>query len=257
MIMPASSFAVDTFHKAVSIESFGDVRHRVDSFDWEGVGLSLDQYGNALLPRLLTRAECRALVELYADDALYRTRVVMSHHGFGSGEYKYFRYPLPDLIDRLRTAFYPHLAPIANRWNEAMRISVRFPDEHAAFIRRCHKAGQTRPTPLMLQYGAQDYNCLHQDLYGEHVFPIQVAILLSQPDKDFNGGEFVMIEQSSARAPRADVVPLTQGDAVAFTVNVRPVTGKRGVSRVAMRHGVSRVLSGRRYTVGIIFHDSI
>lgn len=197
-----------------------------------------------------------ALAALYERGALYRARIVMARHGFGRGEYKYFGYPLPDIISDLRTTLYPHLAPIANRWNEAMRVDVSFPDDHAGFIRRCRAAGQTRPTPLMLKYGPGDYNCLHQDLYGEHVFPIQVAILLSQPDKDFSGGEFIMTEQSSNQSPRADVVALDQGDAVVFAVNTRPVPGKRGFRRVTMRHGVSQIISGRRQTVGIIFHDA-
>jgi hypothetical protein len=224
--------------------------------NWGAIESSLDQHGNAVLPELLTPAQCQALAQLYPCEAIFRTRIVMSRHGFGSGEYKYFSYPLPGIIDGLRSAIYPYFAPIANRWNEAMRFDVRFPDKHADFIGRCHMAGQVRPTPLMLKYGPGDYNCLHQDLYGEHVFPIQVAILLSQPGKDFSGGEFIMTEQSSGRSTQADVVALNQGDAVAFTVNMRPVPGKRGVSRATMRHGVSRVLSGGRYTVGIIFHDA-
>ena len=250
--IPAGQIADEAFSAAQP----NDIQLRVNAFDWNAAAHSLDQYGNAVLPRLLTPEECRAVAALYPNDALYRSRIVMSRHGFGRGEYKYFRYPLPEMIARLRSAIYPHLVPIANRWNEAMRIAVRFPDAHADFIRRCHEAGQTRPTPLLLEYGPDDYNCLHQDLYGEHVFPIQAAILLSQPGKDFEGGEFVMTAQSSGRPARADIVALDQGDAVVFTVNTRPVPGKRGLSRLAMRHGVSRVLSGRRHTVGIIFHDA-
>lgn len=234
----------------------GDISRRVAALDWQHAEQALDQYGNAVLPRLLTPAECRALAALYTDDTIYRSRIVMSRHGFGSGEYKYFNYPLPDVINSLRNAFYPYLAPIANRWNDAMGIAVRYPGQHADFIKRCHDAGQTRPTPLMLEYGPGDYNCLHQDLYGEHVFPIQLTILLSEPGKDFSGGEFVMTEQSYRRSSRVEVVPLAQGDAVAFTVNTRPVPGKRGTTRVTMRHGVSRVLAGRRHTAGIIFHDA-
>lgn len=229
---------------------------RITAVDWGSAELSLDQYGNAVLPQLLTPDECRALAALYTHEGIYRSRIVMSRHGFGSGEYKYFSYPLPGLIDSLRTAIYPYLMPIANRWNEQMHIKTRYPDEHAEFIRRCHEAGQTRSTPLILKYGPNDYNCLHQDLYGEHVFPIQLAILLSQRGQDFSGGEFVMTEQLPRRSTRVDVVALGQGDALAFTVNTRPVPGKRGLVRATMRHGVSRVLSGQRYMLGIIFHDA-
>ncbi len=233
-----------------------DIAKRIATADWSNTEDSLNAYGHAILPTLLTAGQCRALAALYPDDRRYRSRITMSRHGFGSGEYKYFDYPLPNAINSLRTALYPYLAPIANRWNEAMRIDARFPGKHADFIQRCHEAGQVRPTPLMLKYGAGDYNCLHQDLYGEHVFPIQVAILLSQPGKDFSGGEFVMTSQSYRRSARVDVVPLTQGDAVVFTVNIRPVPTKHGVGRVAMRHGVSRVISGNRQVAGIIFHDA-
>jgi hypothetical protein len=180
----------------------------------------------------------------------------MERHGFGRGEYKYFRYPLPDLLSELRTAVYPHLVPVANRWNEVMGIDMRYPGKHADFVERCHNAGQTRPTPLLLQYGIDDYNCLHQDLYGEHVFPLQLAILLSDPDADFTGGEFVMTEQRPRMQSRPMVVPLCQGDGVVFAVHNRPVQGKRGTYRVKLRHGVSRVRSGHRHTVGIIFHDA-
>jgi hypothetical protein len=228
----------------------------VKAIDWDSVARDLDTRGAALIPQLLTPAECESLAELYGDDERFRSRVVMARHGFGKGEYKYFAYPLPKTVARLRESLYPHLAPIANRWNEQLRIDVRFPRTHAEFLERCHEAGQTRPTPLLLQYGADDYNCLHQDLYGEHVFPLQVTILLSRPDKDFSGGEFVLTEQRPRMQSRAEVVPLDQGDAVIFAVHHRPVQGARGVYRVNMRHGVSRVRSGHRHTVGIIFHDA-
>ncbi len=224
--------------------------------DWNEIGLGLDQYGYALLPGLLAPEQCDALAAGYPHDALYRSRIVMGQHGFGRGEYKYFRYPLPGVIDNLRTAIYPHLAPIANRWNLAMGIEVRYPPAHATFLRTCHEAGQTRPTPLILRYGEGDYNCLHQDLYGEHVFPLQLAILLSAPGGDFIGGEFVMTEQRPRMQSRAEVAPLGKGDAVIFTVSQRPVQGTRGPYRVTMRHGVSRVRSGTRHAAGIIFHDA-
>jgi uncharacterized protein len=216
----------------------------------------LDAAGCAVIAGLLKPAECDALSALYAEEGGFRSRVVMARHGFGKGEYKYFSYPLPALIARLRTALYARLAPIANGWNAAMGIKARFPEEHAQFLRRCHAAGQRRPTPLLLQYGTGDYNCLHQDLYGEHVFPLQLTILLSEPGRDFTGGEFVMTEQRPRMQSRAEVVPLGQGDAVVFAVHHRPVKGTRGVYRVNLRHGVSRVRSGRRHTAGIIFHDA-
>jgi hypothetical protein len=229
---------------------------RIEALDWQEIVASLDERGSALLPNMLSPEECRAVAELYDVDSGFRSRVVMGRYGFGQGEYKYFSYPLPGLIQDLRTSLYPRLVPVANRWNEAMGVEVRYPDDHDDFIRRCHDAGQARPTPLVLRYGVGDYNCLHQDLYGEHVFPIQVAILLSEPHRDFTGGEFVLTEQRPRKQSRCEVVPLRQGDAVAFSVHIRPVQGTRGAYRVNMRHGVSRLLSGRRHTVGIIFHDA-
>ena len=229
---------------------------RVDALDWAQVGADLDAQGCALLRNLLTPEECHAVSALYPDDAHFRSRIVMGRHGFGRGEYKYFSYPLPDLIAALRPALYARLQGIANSWNEAMGIDIRYPDRHDAFLKRCHDAGQIRPTPLLLQYEAGDYNCLHQDLYGEHVFPLQVAILLSEPGRDFEGGEFVLTEQRPRMQSRAEVVALKQGDAVAFAVHHRPVQGTRGIYRVNLRHGVSRLRSGKRHTVGVIFHDA-
>jgi hypothetical protein len=256
-------FPTETFGRNMMNASAKNSQHaiateteRVDAIDWEQVVLDLDAQGSAMVERLLSPDECQALSGLYPDDNVFRSRVVMARHGFGRGEYKYFSYPLPRLISGLRTAVYPHLVPISNRWNQAMGIDVRFPDKHAEFIERCHQAGQSRPTPLMLKYGADDYNCLHQDLYGEHVFPLQLAILLSEPDKDFSGGEFVMTEQRPRMQSRPIVVPLRQGDGVVFAVNNRPVQGGRGVYRVKLRHGVSRIRSGHRQTLGIIFHDA-
>lgn len=233
-----------------------DLVQRVSALDWTAAGTELDRHGCAHVSGLLSADECTALASLYPRDTLYRSRVIMARHGFGRGEYRYFAYPLPAVIDTLRTALYPYLAPIANRWNRALGIDVRYPADHAAFLERCHAAGQTRPTPLILQYGPDDYNCLHQDLYGEHVFPLQVAILLSAPGRDFTGGEFVLTEQRPRMQSRAEVVPLTQGDAVIFAVHGRPVQGTRGVYRVNLRHGVSRIRAGHRHTVGIIFHDA-
>jgi len=232
------------------------IADRVESVDWDGTSRDLDRYGCAVLQGMLGSEECRTMAGLYPSDSIFRSRVVMARHGFGRGEYKYFDYPLPEMIAALRTALYPRLVPTANRWNEEMGIAVRYPDDHHEFIERCHAAGQTRPTPLLLQYQADDYNCLHQDVYGEHVFPLQVAILLSQPGGDFTGGEFVMTEQRPRMQSRVEVVPLTQGDAVVFTVRQRPVHGGRGVYRVNLRHGVSRIRSGLRHTLGIIFHDA-
>ena len=228
----------------------------LEAFDWPGLLKHLDTYGWAMFENLLTAAESETIAGLYDEERHFRSRVVMAQHGFGRGEYKYFSYPLPEIIARLRSALYPWLAPVANRWNEAMGSGVRYPDTHAAFIERCHKAGQTRPTPLLLRYTKDDYNALHQDLYGEHVFPLQIAILLSQPETDFTGGEFVLIEQRPRMQSRAEVIPLRQGSAVLFAVHNRPLQGNRGAYRVNLRHGVSRVRSGRRHTVGVIFHDA-
>ena len=241
---------------ARKLRSTADIAARVDAIDWVQATAELDTQGCAVLRGLLTPAECGALAALYSHENHFRSRVVMSRHGFGRGEYKYFTYPLPELIAELRPALYARLANVANRWNEAMGIDIRYPDSHAMFLKRCHDAGQARPTPLLLRYEAGDYNCLHQDLYGEHVFPLQVAILLSEPGRDFTGGEFVLTEQRPRMQSRAEVVPLRQGDAVAFAVHHRPVQGTRGTYRVNLRHGVSRLRSGHRHTVGVIFHDA-
>jgi uncharacterized protein len=229
---------------------------RVARLDWGELSGTLNGQGSAVVTRLLASEECTSVTELYSEESRFRSRVVMSRHGFGRGEYKYFSYPLPPAVATLRAALYPRLAPIANDWNERLRISARYPIQHADFLARCAEAGQTRPTPLLLRYVADDYNCLHQDLYGEHVFPLQVAILLSEPEKDFTGGEFVLTEQRPRMQSRAEVVPLRQGDAVIFAVNHRPVQGTRGVYRVNLRHGVSRVRGGQRHTLGVIFHDA-
>jgi hypothetical protein len=228
----------------------------LDRIAWTEIAVELDSHGCAILGSLLSPRQCRSVSAMFASDAPFRSRIVMAQHGFGRGEYKYFAYPLPPLVEALRTALYPPLAEIANRWNEALGISVRYPARHAEFLARCREAGQTRPTPLLLQYAAGDYNCLHQDVYGEHVFPLQVAILLSEPGRDFTGGEFVLTEQRPRMQSRAEVVPLRQGDGVVFAVRERPVHGTRGVYRVNMRHGVSRLRSGQRHTLGIIFHDA-
>ncbi|MFL6691125.1 MAG: 2OG-Fe(II) oxygenase [Alphaproteobacteria bacterium] len=224
--------------------------------DWRRVGDALDAAGCAMLERILAPGDCEALITLYADEARFRKRVVMAQHGFGRGEYKYLSYPLPPRVAELRATLYPPLAEIANGWNETLDSGIRFPPTHAGFLKRCHEAGQTRPTPLLLRYGQGDYNCLHQDLYGEHVFPLQVAFLLSRPASDFTGGEFVLTEQRPRMQSRAEVVPLTQGDAVIFAVSERPVRGTKGHYRVKMRHGVSTLRSGSRFTLGIIFHDA-
>jgi hypothetical protein len=228
----------------------------LDRLAWTEIAAELEKHGCAMIGHLLSARQCRSISTMFAAETPFRSRIVMARHGFGRGEYKYFAYPLPPLIEALRTCLYPSLAAIANRWNEEMRIDVRYPERHTEFLERCHKAGQTKPTPLLLQYAAGDYNCLHQDLYGEHVFPLQVAVLLSEPGVDFTGGEFVLTEQRPRMQSRAEVVPLKQGEAVVFPVRERPVQGTRGVYRVNMRHGVSRLRSGQRYALGVIFHDS-
>lgn len=229
---------------------------RIDALDWRRIAADLDANGCTVVREILTAGQCTALAKMYAADEPFRSRIVMARHAFGRGEYKYFAYPLPAVVAALRTALYPRLAAIANDWNERMRIRVRYPDDHAAYLDRCHRAGQTRPTPLMLQYVAGDYNCLHQDLYGEHVFPLQATFLLAVPGRDFTGGEFVLTEQRPRMQSRAEVVPLGQGDGVIFAVHQRPVQGTRGSYRVNLRHGVSRLRTGKRHTLGIIFHDA-
>jgi len=229
---------------------------RVARYDWPGLAAELDGYGAAVIEKLLSPEECRQIAALYAHEEHFRSHIHMARHGFGKGEYRYFKYPLPDLLGGLRTALYPRLAPIANEWNERMSVALRYPPKHQDFLEQCHDAGQNRPTPLLLQYVPGDFNCLHQDLYGDLAFPLQVAILLSEPGKDFSGGEFVLTEQRPRMQSRAEVVPLQRGDAVAFAVHNRPVRGAKGNYRVNLRHGVSRLRSGRRHTVGIIFHDA-
>lgn len=226
------------------------------ALDWARLTATLAARGNAVVERVLSVEQCRALTALYLQEAPFRSRVIMSRHGFGRGEYKYFTYPLPAVVSELRSALYPHLAPIANDWNAKLGIDVEYPRTHEAFLKRCHQAGQTLPTPLLLQYEQDDYNCLHQDIYGEHIFPLQIAVLLSAPDKDFTGGEFVMTEQRPRMQSRAEVIPLSQGDGVIFAVRERPVQGTRGIYRVNLRHGVSRIRSGHRQTLGVIFHDA-
>lgn len=229
---------------------------RLQRHDWMRIGRELDEYGSASIAALLSAQESEALAAMYPDRRRFRSRVTMERHGFGRGEYQYFDYPLPVPVQALRTLLYARLAPLANRWNAALGASVGYPPAHAQFIERCHAAGQRHPTPLLLQYGPGDYNCLHQDLYGEHVFPLQVAILLSEPGRDFSGGEFVLTEQRPRMQSRVEVVPLRQGDALIFAVHRRPRQGVRGFHQAHLRHGVSRVRSGRRHTLGIIFHDA-
>jgi hypothetical protein len=227
-----------------------------DTYDWDEIGADLNASGAAVVPKLLTASECADIAALYADEKHFRSHIHMARHGFGRGEYRYFKYPLPPRIAELRTALYAHIVPFANAWNERMNVAVRYPQRHADYLKLCHDAGQTRPTPLLLQYGPNDFNCLHQDLYGELAFPLQVTVLLSRPRHDFSGGEFVLTEQRPRMQSRVEVVPLQQGDAVLFAVHNRPVQGSKGVYRVNMRHGVSRIRSGRRHTLGIIFHDA-
>jgi hypothetical protein len=224
--------------------------------EWTAALAALDERGHAVLAGVLDPGECRELADLYGDDAAFRSRVVMAQHNFGSGEYKYLRYPLPSPVAALRQALYPQLAPLANLWHERLRLEPRFPAGLDDYLDRCHAAGQQRPTPLILKYQAGDYNCLHQDLYGELVFPLQATVLLSAPGGDFDGGEFLLVEQRPRMQSKGEVVPLGQGDAVIFAVNHRPVAGSRGFYRATMRHGVSRLRSGHRFTLGVIFHDA-
>jgi len=233
-----------------------DIAERVNALDWQRLSGDLGAYGNASIERLLSAAECHALCRLYDEAGRFRSRVVMARHGFGRGEYQYFSYPLPRPVAALRAAFYPKLAAIGNHWNEQLGNPERYPPEHAEFLSRCHRAGQSRPTPLLLRFGPGDYNCLHQDLYGEHLFPLQITVLLSHAERDFAGGEFVLTEQRPRMQSRAEVVPLSRGDAVIFAVRDRPVRGARGSYRVHLRHGVSRVRRGQRHTLGVIFHDA-
>jgi hypothetical protein len=229
---------------------------RVAGLDWPAIAAGLDAYGVGLTGPLLSVAECHALAALFDDASRFRSRVVMARHGFGRGEYQYFANPLPPVVAALREAVYPRVAPIANRWNETLGLAERFPADLAGFLAACHGRGQTRPTPLLLKYGEGDHNCLHQDLYGELFFPFQMVILLSAPGRDFTGGEFVLVEQRPRMHSRPEVVPLAQGEAALFAVQHRPVQGSRGTYRVNLRHGVSRVRAGQRFTAGIIFHDA-
>ena len=232
------------------------INNKGNCVDWSAVASQLDSRGCAILPALVSPAACRELAGLYGEDSHFRSRVIMSRHGFGQGEYRYFSYPLPPLVQRLRASLYPHLAPLANEWGRRLGEDRHYPASLDAFLESCHAAGQVKPTPLLLEYGPEDYNCLHQDLYGEWVFPLQLTVLLSQPGRDFTGGEFVLTEQRPRMQSRAEVVPLGRGDAVVFAVHHRPVRGTRVDYRVNLRHGVSRVRSGRRHTLGVIFHDA-
>jgi hypothetical protein len=229
---------------------------RVDKYDWSAIGSDLDAQGCAVLSNLLTAAECEHIAALYPREEHFRSHIHMARHGFGKGEYRYFKYPLPALIGEMRSALYAHAATFANEWNKRMNVDTRYPERHADYLKVCHDAGQLRPTPLLLQYTPGDFNCLHQDLYGELAFPLQVTVLLSEPGRDFSGGEFVLTEQRPRMQSRVEVVPLQQGDAVLFAVHNRPVQGTKGTYRVNLRHGVSRLRSGRRHTLGIIFHDA-
>ncbi len=233
-----------------------DADQRADKYDWSMIGSDLDARGYAILPRLFSVAECWEIAALYPHEEHFRSHIHMARHGFGKGEYRYFKYPLPTLIGEMRAALYAHTVTFANEWNERMSLDTRYPKEHADYLRLCHDAGQLRPTPLLLQYTPGDFNCLHQDLYGELAFPLQVTVLLSDPDRDFTGGEFVLTEQRPRMQSRVEVVALQQGDAVLFAVHNRPVQGTKGTYRVNLRHGVSRLRSGRRHTLGVIFHDA-
>lgn len=246
--------AMINFTPAITTVQYAE--KRLETYDWTAFASELSNYGCAVLKNILSPEECKKIASLYPQEEHFRSHIHMARHGFGKGEYRYFKYPLPDLIGGMRTALYPHLADVANIWNERMGINLRYPIEHKTFLKQCHNAGQTRPTPLLLQYVSGDFNCLHQDLYGDLAFPLQIAFLLSEPDRDFSGGEFVLTEQRPRMQSRAEVVPLRQGDAVAFAVHNRPVQGTKGNYRVNMRHGVSRVHSGQRHTLGIIFHDA-
>jgi hypothetical protein len=241
---------------AMSEPRKGTLADRLERVDWQRISTDLDDQGSATIEGLLTHSECRSVSHWYTDDTLFRSRILMASHAFGRGEYKYFTYPLPQLVATLRGGFYPRLVSIANRWSERLRTQTRYPSAHSRFLSSCHAAGQTRPTPLLLRYGLGDYNCLHQDLYGGSVFPLQLTVLLSQPGEDFTGGEFVMTEQRPRMQSRAEVVSLQRGDAVIFAVHHRPVSGTRGVYRVNLRHGVSRIRSGQRHALGVIFHDA-
>jgi hypothetical protein len=229
---------------------------RIDTYDWSAIGADLEAHGCVVLPKLLTAAECKDIAALYRHEEHFRSHIHMARHGFGRGEYRYFKYPLPALIEEMRAALYARAVAVANAWNKRMNVDTRYPKEHADYLKLCHKAGQLRPTPLLLQYVSGDFNCLHQDLYGELAFPLQVTVLLSEPDRDFSGGEFVLTEQRPRMQSRVEVVPLQQGDAVLFAVHNRPVQGTKGTYRVNLRHGVSRLRSGQRHTLGIIFHDA-
>lgn len=251
-----ASLRIGTASTVTGIQTSSTMAERIVDVDWDAVAHELDASGAAIVRALVSPDECASLVAMYGDASRFRSRIVMARHGFGRGEYQYFDRPLPPLVGDLREHAYGPLATIANRWNERMGAVVAYPVTHADFIERCHAAGQTRPTPLLLRYAAGDYNCLHQDLYGEHVFPLQMTVLLSEPGRDFEGGEFVMTEQRPRMQSRVDVVPLERGDAVIFAVDQRPVRGTRGTYRVRHRHGVSRIRAGSRHTLGVIFHDA-
>ena len=255
-----ASLTPDPFHEGRGDREGPDegacVEAAIAGLDWRAIEADLDAFGAAAAPKLLSPEACRRIAAMYPESGRFRSTIVMARHGFGRGEYRYFADPPPETVADLRRGLYRRLAPVADRWSAAMGFAARYPGEHAAFRARCREAGQTRPTPLLLRYGPGDYNCLHQDVYGPLVFPLQVAILLSQPGRDFTGGSFVLTEQRPRMQSRAEVVNLMQGDGVVFAVRERPVEGARGAYRVKMRHGVSRILSGERHTLGIIFHDA-